>query len=114
MTLSAGTATAIITPPVGTWLEGYGGKDHGSVGVHDELYAHALVVDDGDTTVGLVSCDLLGVDRRLVMEARRIAAEATGLAPEGKLFAEACSRPERVEGTRAFLDKRDPAFRSQS
>ena len=29
MTLSVGTATAIITPPVGTWLEGYGGKDHG-------------------------------------------------------------------------------------
>ena len=37
-----------------------------------------------------------------------------GLALEAKLFAEACSRPEMVEGTRAFLDKRDPAFRSQS
>ncbi len=37
-----------------------------------------------------------------------------GLALEAKLFAEACSRPEMVEGTRAFLDKRDPAFRPQS
>ncbi len=37
-----------------------------------------------------------------------------GLALEAKLFAEACSRPERVAGTRAFLDTRDPAFRSQS
>ncbi len=34
-----------------------------------------------------------------------------GLALEAKLFAKACSRPEMVEGTRAFLDKRDPAFR---
>ena len=82
MTLSAGTASAIITPPVGTWLEGYGGKDHGSTGVHDDLYAHALGVDDGDTTAGFVSCDLLGVDRKLVEQARRIAADATGMAPE--------------------------------
>ena len=35
-----------------------------------------------------------------------------GLALEAKLFAEACARPEMKEGTRAFLDKRDPAFRS--
>ena len=34
-----------------------------------------------------------------------------GLALEAKLFAEACSRPEMKEGTRAFLEKRDPAFR---
>jgi len=87
MTFSAGAATAIITPPVGTWLEGYGGKDHGSVGVHDDLYARALVIDDGDTKVGLVSCDLIGVDRRLVAEARRVAADATGMAPEHIMIA---------------------------
>lgn len=87
MTLSAGTASAIITPPVGTWLEGYGGKDHGSVGVHDDLHARALVIDDGGTTVALVSCDLLGVDRRLVEEARRIAADAAGLRPEHIMIA---------------------------
>ena len=34
-----------------------------------------------------------------------------GLALEAKLFAECCESDEMKEGTRAFLDKRDPAFR---
>ena len=34
-----------------------------------------------------------------------------GLALEAKLFAECCGSDEMVEGTRAFLDKRDPRFR---
>ena len=34
-----------------------------------------------------------------------------GLALEAKLFAECCDSDEMKEGTRAFLDKRDPRFR---
>ena len=31
MTLSVGTASAIVKPLVGTWLKGYGGKNNGAV-----------------------------------------------------------------------------------
>ncbi|MGB2694545.1 MAG: neutral/alkaline non-lysosomal ceramidase N-terminal domain-containing protein [Dehalococcoidia bacterium] len=87
MTLSAGIAAAIITPPVGTAMEGYSARADVSQGVHDDLHARALVLDDGSTTVALVSCDLLGVDRRLVAEARTLAADATGIEPSNILVA---------------------------
>ncbi len=82
MTLTAGTAKTVITPPVGTAMEGYGNRADVSQGVHDDLHARALVIDDGDTAIAIVACDLVGVDRRLVANARELAHEATGLPRE--------------------------------
>ena len=87
MTLTAGTAAAIITPPIGTPMEGYSARADVSQGVHDDLYARALVMDDGNTVIALVSCDLVGVDRRLVAEARDRAARATEIPAENILIA---------------------------
>lgn len=66
----AGFAEVVITPPVGTPMEGYSAREGVSQGVHDDLYARALVLDDGATRAAIVSCDLLGVDRRLVAAVR--------------------------------------------
>ena len=82
MTLLAGHAAAIITPPIGTYLEGYFPPDDVSQGVHDDLHARALVLDDGATAVAIVSCDLMGVDRHLVAEARDLASKRTGIPAE--------------------------------
>ncbi|HXK33720.1 MAG TPA: neutral/alkaline non-lysosomal ceramidase N-terminal domain-containing protein [Dehalococcoidia bacterium] len=79
MTLLAGAAEVVITPPVGTWLEGYGGKTSGSAGVHDDLHARALALDDGATQAAIVACDLIGIDRRMTARVRELAAEATGI-----------------------------------
>lgn len=87
MTLSAGVAAAVITPPVGTAMEGYSARADVSQGVHDDLRARAIVIDDGEAPVALVGCDLVGVDRRLVAEARDRASRATGIAPERMLIA---------------------------
>jgi hypothetical protein len=87
MTLTAGHAAVIITPPVGTMMEGYSANTEGSRGVHDDLHARAIVIDDGSTAVALVSCDLIGVDRHLVAQARERAHETTGIPPEHILIA---------------------------
>ena len=87
MTLLAGAAEVVITPPVGTFLDGYGARNSGSVGVHDDLHARALVVDDGTTQAAIVGCDLIGVDRRLVAAARDHAANATGIPPQHIMIA---------------------------
>jgi hypothetical protein len=50
-----------ITPPVGSPLAGYSNRTALSTGVHDELFARALVLDNGTTRAALVSCDLIGV-----------------------------------------------------
>ncbi len=87
MTLTAGAAAAIITPPVGTAMEGYSARADVSQGVHDDLHARALVIDDGETAIAIVSCDLVGVDRRLVVEARDLASQKTGIPPQHILVA---------------------------
>jgi neutral ceramidase len=72
--LRAGAAEAVITPPVGSDLSGYAARPGPSVGVHDDLWGRALVLDDGATRIGLVALDLLGVDLELDAAIREAAA----------------------------------------
>jgi hypothetical protein len=78
--LRAGVARIEITPPVGLDLTGYLARENPSIGVRDPLYVRALVLDDGDRQVALISCDLLGFDRALVVEIRDRIALRTGIA----------------------------------
>jgi hypothetical protein len=79
MTFRAGAAEVVITPPVGTFLDGYSSRSSGSTGVHDDLHARAIVVDDGKTQAAIVGCDLIGIDRRLAASVRQIVHEATAI-----------------------------------
>jgi len=55
--LKGGCASVDITPPLGLTL--IGSKGEPSDAVLDGLYAKALVLSDGDTTIAMVSADLL-------------------------------------------------------
>jgi len=70
----AGAATSNITPPIGQNIVG-GFAPSPSTNVHDELHARCLVLDDGQTKLALVVCDLLGIARQVSDEARKIIAE---------------------------------------
>lgn len=83
--LRVGTAAVKITPPLGTPMAGYY-SPRGSQGVLDDLHAKAVVLDDGKTKVALVTCDLIGLPRAVVVEARRIIAEKTGIAPDNTMI----------------------------
>ena len=74
-----GAAAIDITPPVGTALDGYGGRTDVSLGVHDPLYARALYIDDGTTRLALVVCDLIGIGSFLAQRARELIAERPGI-----------------------------------
>ena len=74
--LRAGVAKAILTPYVGAFMAGFAGRDHGCEGVHDDLYARAVVLESGGTTVAMVGCDLIGLSPDSVARIReRVAAE---------------------------------------
>jgi len=51
--LQAGVAREAISLPPGVHLIGYGDRTKGNVGVHDDLTATALVLDDGQKRVAL-------------------------------------------------------------
>jgi len=55
--------------------------------VHDPLYARAVVLDDGDTTLALVVVDNIGVPQDVSDEAKGIASKETGIAVEKMLVA---------------------------
>lgn len=57
----AGVAKADITPPIGGEMAGYSARGAAvSTGVHDPLYAKAVVLDDGARRVAIVTLDLAG------------------------------------------------------
>ncbi len=71
--LRGGTCKRNITPPVGAWMAGYGGRDHGAEGVHDELFARVIVLDDGETQLAIVIRDLcFSENNELAMLAERV------------------------------------------
>ena len=48
------------------YLIGYGDRTKGNTGVHDDLTASALVLDDGSTRIAIVACDLLCLNEFVV------------------------------------------------
>lgn len=79
--LRAGTASVRITPDGPVPLAGYGARWAGmdmkkSTGVHDDLYARALVLENGSTRLALVATDLCVIDAGLRQAACRLVEKA--------------------------------------
>lgn len=79
--LQAGAATSNITPEIGQEIIG-GFVPYPSKHIHDELHVRCLVLDDGKTKLALVVCDLLGIQRVVSTEARKMIQESVGIPPE--------------------------------
>lgn len=78
-----GVAKELITPDRLTRMGGYGtyfGKYFS--GIHDDLYARALLLDDGRKQIVLVSVDLLFHDYALTERVQAYAAQTFGISPE--------------------------------
>src|SRR5260221_14245433 len=80
--LKAGTGKSKITPRVGAKLIGYGNRLGPSTAVHDDLYARALVFDDGTEQLALCSVEMLWLRQRDVDAARTVVADHCALKPE--------------------------------
>src|SRR5437899_11864057 len=76
--LRVGSAAVVITPPLGTPMAGYYSA-RAAEGVHDDLYAKALVLEKDGAKAALVSLDLISTTRGIVEEARREIDKTTGV-----------------------------------
>jgi len=81
----AGAAKTNITPPVGVPMGGYGARVDGAKGVHDPLWAKAVVLRNADTAVVLVSCDLLGLTADVLTPVREEIAQQLNI-PAGHVM----------------------------
>ena len=84
--LRAGAARSCITPRLGSHIVGYF-HDRIAKDIHDDLYAKALVLDNGASTVVLVLCDLIALERGDIEVARERAAALTGIPAESIFIA---------------------------
>ncbi len=83
--LRAGAATANITPELGGDIVG-NFLPIVATHIHDQLHARCLVLDDGQTRLAIVVCDLLGIHQAVSDAARQRIAERLAIPAENVLI----------------------------
>ena len=76
--LLVGCGASVITPGLGALMAGYF-HEREATAVHDELYARALVFDDGTTKAAILACDIICLPNELAAEVREAVEERTGI-----------------------------------
>jgi len=77
--LEAGAASAIVNPPIGSYIAG-DKRNRRFTGVHDDLHAKALVLHNGTESLAFLSVDCLGLTYPDIQRIRTKAQES--LSPE--------------------------------
>ena len=62
--MKAGFAKVSITPPLGTYMMGFGrDREHGCTGIHDDIFVRATYVEDGDERALIMGFDICFLGR---------------------------------------------------
>jgi hypothetical protein len=83
--LKSGAAMVDITPSLGAHIEGYF-QPRIAKDIHDSLFAKSLVLDDGETKLAIVVCDLLKASRIHLDKAKHLIEERCGIPPSNVLI----------------------------
>ena len=85
--LKAGFSKVCISPPIGVPLAGFAARPEVSTGIHDDLFARALVLETADTAVALVSVDLLALPGDFISKVRQGIYQSIGIQPNSIMIA---------------------------
>jgi hypothetical protein len=77
--LLAGAAKRSIVPPFPTHMGGFMDRKQTFQGVHDEVFARALVIDNGTVQLVVIGSDLTGIDADMTRQIRDKVQEQTGI-----------------------------------
>jgi hypothetical protein len=83
--LKAGTGLAVITPPVGIEMGAWITRRGLCQSVHDDMFARALVLDNGKTSAAIVSLDVATISTHLTDQIRQEVAAQTSI-PESHIL----------------------------
>lgn len=106
----AGAATSVITPKIGTSLNG-NFQDVISKHVHDDTHARGFVLDDGTNQLAFVVADLCMVSREILDEAKAIAHKATNI-PVKNMLMSATHTHSAGTACSVFQSDPDPAYQA--
>jgi hypothetical protein len=107
--LRAGAAKACVTPQLGIIMNGGVGPGIAQY-IHDDLWARALWLDDGETQLALVVVDTCLLDRPVFDEAKRLVQKHTGLPPQNVMMS--CTHTHSAgSGCGVHLSDQDEAYR---
>jgi len=79
ITLKVGVAKTNITPQTPVPMSGYDSRDEVFKGIHDSLYATAVVFDDGNQKAVLITADLIGFSNQFCKETTDMIEKAAGI-----------------------------------
>ena len=68
-------------------MDGYGSRREASQGVHDPLFARAVVLESAGQSCAIVSCDLLGLHEDITRQVRHQVREETGIPEQAIVLA---------------------------
>jgi hypothetical protein len=60
------------------WIAGFG-NCRAANGIHDDLWARAMVIDDGNTRLAIIALDLIGFMNNAVVDVRKMIPETAGI-----------------------------------
>jgi len=83
----AGFSKVCISPPVGAPLAGFAARQEVAAGIHDDLFARALVMENERAAVALVSVDVLALPSEFINSVRESIQKSTGLQPDSVMIA---------------------------
>lgn len=105
-----GVAEINITPPIGLSLCGFGDRKGPAEDIFDDLYARALVIEEGDVSVCIVTSDVISFAPDLVQRIRGMVEQDTGI--PGSHFVLSASHSHSGPTVMSFrsMGSRDPNF----
>lgn len=112
--LQAGAAIINVTPQKPMFLHGYPHVERTSEGIHDPLYASALVIDNGEMQIGFCAVDVVFISREIAAEVRIRVHEQTGIPKQNLMISASHTHSGPVTFSDIFYDpvvpKADPEY----
>ncbi len=97
--LRIGFGASKITPGLGAYMAGYF-HERQATAIHDDLFAKAMLFDDGNTIAGILACDLICLTADEVARVRETIHKKTGI--DSKNIMVCCTHTHTGPRTRTF------------
>lgn len=105
-----GTAKACITPPLGTWMAGYGFRTKPCESISEDLYVRVHVHRFENGQIIYIYADLAHWDNLVVRDARRSLSERYGLRPDELVFLASHTHCGPIVGHDSLEVQEDPDY----